>query len=100
MELVEVLKSAIQEGASDVILSVGSPVAFRIDGDLRPTRGEPLSAEATQKLVYALLNDGQVARFERDKELDFSLTLHGRHRFRGNVFYQKGTVAAAKVKSR
>jgi len=95
MDLVEILRKAVECGASDVILSAGSPPAFRIDGQLLTAGGQAFTAEAVQSLVYAVLNEGQQARFEREKELDFSFTLKSEHRFRGNVFYQKGTVAAA-----
>ncbi len=95
MDLVDILKRAVEIGASDVILSAGSPPAFRIDGQLVTARGEALASATTQELVYAVLNEAQQARFEREKELDFSFVLKGERRFRGNVFYQKGTVAAA-----
>jgi twitching motility protein PilT len=94
-DLVELLKRALQAGASDVILSADTTPHFRIHGELGKAGGAALDGEATKKLVYGLLSEGQVARFERDRELDFSFTLDGKHRFRGNVFFQRGTVAAA-----
>ncbi len=94
MDLVELLKRAVAGGASDVILSAESVPCFRVNGDLVPTRGEALTGEGTRKLVYAVLNEAQVARFERDKELDFSFTLEGQHRIRGNAFFQRGSVAS------
>ncbi len=94
LDLVEYLRAAIGAGASDVILSAGAAPALRIDGQL-VLKGEPLGAKQTQELVYGLLKTHQIARFEADKELDFSFSLDGRHRFRGNAFYQRGTVGAA-----
>jgi twitching motility protein PilT len=94
-ELVDILKKAVDIGASDVILSAGASPAFRVDGQLLMSRRDPLASAAVQSLVYAVLSEGQQAKFEREKELDFSFTLKNEHRFRGNVFYQKGTVAAA-----
>jgi twitching motility protein PilT len=94
-DLVELLKKALALGASDVIVSAGSSVAFRIDGQLALEGGRPLSGEETQKLLYGVLEEGQIARFERDRELDFSLTLPGNHRFRGNAFFQRGTIGGA-----
>jgi twitching motility protein PilT len=94
-DLVEILKKALDQGASDAIISADTVPCFRIHGELVRTAGNPLTGEETKKVVYATLNEGQIAKFERDKELDFSFTLHGTHRFRGNVFLQRGTVGAA-----
>ncbi len=94
MEIEEILRAALENGASDVILSVETPPAFRIDGQLVLTRGQPLTAEAAKKLVYGMLNADQQARLERERELDFSFNLKGENRFRGNVFFQRSTVAA------
>jgi twitching motility protein PilT len=95
MDLVEILKKAVGVGASDVIISAQSPPAFRVHGPLLLQGSERLTGERTQELVYGLLTPVQVAKFERHKELDFSFTLEKEHRFRANVFLQRGTVAAA-----
>ena len=94
-DLVELLKRALQAGASDVILSAGTAPHFRVDGELGKTGAAVLDDKATKKLIYGLLSEAQIARLERDRELDFSFTLDGKHRFRGNVFFQRATVAAA-----
>jgi twitching motility protein PilT len=94
MDLVETLKKAVAAGASDVILSAGSAPSFRVHGELAPTREDLLTEEGARKLVYGVLNEPQVARFERERELDFSFTLEGRYRIRGNAFFQRGSVAA------
>jgi twitching motility protein PilT len=93
-DLVDLLKKAIEQSASDVILTADSVPCLRLHGELVRLRADTLTAEGTKKLVYGMLNEGQVAKFERDKELDFSFDLQGQHRFRGNVFQQRGTVAA------
>jgi twitching motility protein PilT len=93
-DVLDVLRKAVETGASDVVLSADCPPCLRVHGELTRLRGDALTAEGTKKLVYGLLNEGQVAKFERDKELDFSFTLEGRHRFRGNVYFQRGSVAA------
>lgn len=95
IDLESVLKEAVARKASDVLLTAGSAVAFRIHGDLAFVRMPPLSAREVKELVYGILTNDQVARFERDWELDFALTFQERFRYRGNVFYQRGAVAAA-----
>lgn len=82
-------------GASDLHLVVGSPPIFRIHGRLRRLEGESLSAGDVRRLLFSLLSHGQREQFELERELDFALTVTGKHRFRVNAHYQRGTVAVA-----
>ena len=90
----ELLNLMVQRGGSDLHLSVGSPPKIRIDGKLVDTDYEPLMPEATKKLVYSVLSADQVAKFEKNLELDFSFGVSNLGRFRTNAFLQRGTVAA------
>lgn len=90
----ELLNLMVQRGGSDLHLSVGSPPKIRIDGKLVDTDYEPLMPEATKKLVYSVLSVDQVAKFEKNLELDFSFGVSNLGRFRTNAFLQRGTVAA------
>jgi len=94
MDMGELLGFAAERQASDLILTSHVPPILRIDGEMRFVAAEPLAAEETKQLVYGVLDDGQIAQFEAENELDFSLFLKGRHRFRGNVFLQRGCVGA------
>ena len=91
----ELLLLTIQEGASDLHLTEKSPPIFRIDGRLVPLKDEQLSREQIHEMIYGVLSDTQKAKFEEDKELDFSLALTGMDRFRVNVHIQRGSVEAA-----
>lgn len=88
-------KMAVKRGASDLIITVGSPPIFRINGELSFMNAESLTPQMTQDAVYSVLRADQVARFESEKELDFSFYLANVHRFRGNVFFQRSCVGAA-----
>jgi twitching motility protein PilT len=90
----ELLNLMVQRGGSDLHLSSGSPPKIRIDGKLVDTDYEPLAPEATKKLVYSVLGADQVAKFEKNLELDFSFGVANLGRFRTNAFLQRGTVAA------
>jgi twitching motility protein PilT len=90
----ELLNLMVQRGGSDLHLSVGSPPKIRIDGKLVDTEYEALMPEATKKLVYSVLGADQVAKFEKNFELDFSFGVSNLGRFRTNAFLQRGTVAA------
>jgi len=93
--LEELLRIMIERKASDLHVSAGSPPRIRIDGKLVPTEHEMLDPENTQKLVYSILDNDQIARFEADLELDMSFGISGIGRFRTNVFLQRGAVGAA-----
>jgi twitching motility protein PilT len=93
-DLTEFLRRALAAGASDVILSAGASPALRVQGEIVLQERERLSADTVRKLVYGILRDDQIARLEAELELDFSFTLDGRHRFRGNAFFQRQTVGA------
>jgi twitching motility protein PilT len=90
MEIVEILKAAVQNKASDVHLVIGQPPMLRIDGELQTVPGCPaLGAEESMRMIYSMLSDNQRARFEQNWELDFSITVTGISRFRGNVLLDK-----------
>ncbi len=82
-------------GASDLLITAAAPPTVRINGDLYPVIERELTPEMTRRLLWSLLNETQQELFERKRELDFSLAVTGRLRFRANVYYQRGTVAGA-----
>lgn len=90
----ELLTLLIQRGGSDLHLSVGSPPRIRIDGRLVAMEFDTLTPEVAQKLIYSILTSDQIARFEKNFELDCSFGFAGHGRFRTNVFMQRGTIAA------
>jgi len=91
----ELLRTAVQRGASDLHLTVGLPPQLRIDGALRPLPLEPLTAELTKDLSYQMLGEHQRQTFEQKKELDTSYSIRGLSRFRVNLFRQRGSIAGA-----
>lgn len=94
LSMEELLRLMLQRGASDLHISAGSTPRIRIDGKLRDTEHDVLSPEMAKKLVYSVLSPDQVARFEKDLELDFSFGISNQGRFRTNAFLQRGSVAA------
>ena len=90
----ELLNLMVQRGGSDLHISVGSAPKIRIDGKLVDTEYEPLMPEVTKKLVYSVLGADQVAKLEKNLEIDFSFGVTNLGRFRTNAFVQRGTVAA------
>ncbi len=95
MELRDLLLLAVQKKASDLHLTYDTPPVLRIDGRLVLTNKEPLPQDELKRMIYGILTDQQKEKFERDRELDFSLALSGMDRFRVNVHIQRGAVEAA-----
>lgn len=91
----QLLEEMVQRNSTDLHLTAGAPPMFRIDGDLVPTNYEILTPDLIQGLVYSVLNDQQKKRFEMEWELDFSFSIAGLSRFRGNLFLQRGSTTAA-----
>jgi twitching motility protein PilT len=90
----ELLTQMVKRESSDLHITTNSPPRIRIDGKLISIDSEKLAPADTQKIIYSLLDSNQVARFEKDKELDFSFGIEGLGRFRTNVFLQRGAVGA------
>jgi twitching motility protein PilT len=95
VHLDELLEVIIQRNGSDLHIAVGIPPVIRVDGALMATNYESCAALDVQQMMYAILTDEQIQKFEQTWELDFSYQLGKRARFRVNIFKDKGNVAAA-----
>ena len=91
----ELLEIVVENNASDLHLAVGLPPIMRIDGELKATRYEVLTAPVSQRMIYDILADDQIQRFETDLELDCSYQMRQIARFRVNVYRDRGNVATA-----
>ncbi|KKS77551.1 MAG: twitching motility protein [Parcubacteria group bacterium GW2011_GWC1_43_11b] len=95
-ELEELIAIVAQEGASDLHLSVDAHPTIRVAGSLIPVVKKPkLTADQTLGLALAVLNEANKKIFLATKEIDFSFSPDANIRFRGNAFFQKGTVSLA-----
>jgi twitching motility protein PilT len=95
VNLQQLLKAMVEQGASDLHITTGTPPQLRIDGVLVPLRVNPLSPVDTKQLCYSVLTDTQKLHFEEDHELDLSFGVRGLSRFRANLFMQRGAVGGA-----
>jgi len=95
VNLHQLLKAMIEKGASDLHITTGTPPQLRIDGSLVPLKMEPLGPADTKRLCYSILTEEQIAKFEKDNELDLSFGVKNLSRFRTNIFVQRGAVAGA-----
>ena len=95
-EIDHLLAYVLEANASDLHLLAGKPPVIRVDSVLMPAPDHPVyDEEKLESLILILLNDFQKAQLQKNKQMDFSYDYKGQARFRVNVYYQKGTLAAA-----
>ena len=84
------------EGGSDLHFSTEAHPTIRVAGSLTPMLKEPaLTAEDTMGFVKALLTPKQLEHFIAEQEVDFAYESDENARFRGNAFFQRGSVGIA-----
>lgn len=95
LDLENLLKYGTERKISDVHLTVNRPPILRVRGELVSYGNELLTTEDTREICYFLMNDDQAKTFEENGEVDFSWTMPQLHRYRVNVYRQRGSCAAA-----
>jgi len=88
----DLLKLMIGRNGSDLFITADFPPAIKVDGKITKVSPQPLSAGHTLALARSIMNDKQVAEFERSKECNFAISPPGVGRFRANAFIQQGKV--------
>jgi twitching motility protein PilT len=95
MEIFDILAAAVESSASDIHIVVGKPPMVRIHGRIQPIPTfAVLSPEDTKGMIYGMLYQDQIVRFEQNLELDFSYHVPGLSRFRVNILSQKNGIEA------
>lgn len=92
----ELLNIVVDRNNSDLHLCANSEPIIREDGVLKRLNYEKFTPVQTQRMLYEIISDDNIQRFETTCELDFSYSLpRGRARFRVNIYRDRGAVAAA-----
>ncbi|MDD5221274.1 MAG: PilT/PilU family type 4a pilus ATPase [Candidatus Paceibacterota bacterium] len=92
----DLLSLAIINKASDIHFTPNRRPILRIDGQLKPIdKQDPLLPEEVRSLVEIMLSKENYQKLLQQKELDFSYEINGKGRFRGNAYYQRGTISCA-----
>ncbi len=95
MDISELLRYAVEMGASDLHLKAGNVPFVRVDGRLHPSTFPAVTATQTEDAARALMPEHKSREFVQHNEADFGHTMPGVGRFRVNVFRQRGTVGLA-----
>ncbi len=88
----DLLKLMVSRGGSDLFITADFPPAMKVDGKVTKVSPQPLNAAHTMALARSVMNDKQVAEFERSKECNFAIAPPGIGRFRVSAFIQQGKV--------
>lgn len=92
----QILEQIIALGASDLHLSVGAVPFIRVKTVLKPLENSALlTVDDIEYFLSQILDTQQREILEINKELDFSVALSTKARFRVNAFFQKGYPSVA-----
>ena len=79
--------------ASDIFMSVSSPINIKINGTAIPVNQQVMDAKTIKELLYEVLNEKQIKEYEETLELNTAFSIEGVGNFRISAFRQKGTPA-------
>ena len=97
MQLTEMLKEAVEKGASDIFIVSGLPLAYKINNSIQNQSEEKLYPDATRRMIleiYELASQRDPKRLLEKGDDDFSFSLVGVSRFRVSTYKQRGSLAA------
>jgi twitching motility protein PilU len=94
MALEKLFHLMAERNASDLYLSVGSPITIKINGVCVPINQERLQPQQVVTLLSSRLADSQFRELEENRELNVGLPVTGVGSFRLSAFLQRGTVSA------
>jgi len=94
MALEKLFHLIAEKNASDLFISVGSPVTIKINGVCVPVNQERLTPEQVVGLLAERLTDAHFRELEEKRELNLGLPVAGLGSFRLSAFLQRGSVSA------
>lgn len=95
MDFLELIKDGANKKASDIHITVGVPIIYRINGKLIKIGEEIIKPQDTEEIVREILNEIQLKEFSSKGEIDTSFSSPGVGRFRINIFKQRGSYGLA-----
>ncbi len=95
-ELVDYLKRAVEDDASDLFIVAGGQVTEKVDKMLCPISEEKILPQESERLITELYTRANrpMEEYLRSGDDDFSISIPGVARFRVNTYHQRGSMAA------
>ncbi len=93
-----ILKLVKDQGASDLHMTTGSPPMVRIGGEITPIPYEPLTREMSEMLLFEMMDPPTRAKYDQNKDVDFSYEVPDVVRVRCNIYEQtRGPAGAFRI---
>ena len=89
----DLLKLAVESGASDIVIKSEKPGYLRMGGRLRSVEMDPITAEHAQAFVDEKVPRVFKEKWDKDGQVDFAYAADDIGRFRVNAFHQRGLVS-------
>ena len=96
MDLITMLKNAVEKQASDIFIVSGLPVSYKLNGLIQPQNDEMILPETSEQLISEAykLADRTIDKLRDNGDDDFSISVKGLSRFRISAYKQRGSLAA------
>jgi twitching motility protein PilU len=91
MNIQDLLGRMVKEGASDGFITVGAPLSIKVDGQIYPITGQPVTDEEAFELIISSMRPEQEEEFRRHRECNYAITAEDLGRFRASAFVQRGS---------
>ena len=75
MDLMPYFKLMVEKKASDLFITVGSPIKIKIEGKAAPVGKTVLDSNLAKAAAYGVMNEYQIGHFEETMECDFAIAM-------------------------
>lgn len=89
----ELLKLAVESGASDIVIKANKPGYVRLSGRLKPVDMDPITSPEVQAFIEEHCPKVFLPKWENEGQVDYAYAADGVGRFRVNGFHQRGLVS-------
>ena len=89
----DLLKLAVESGASDIVIKSNKPGYVRLSGRLKPVDMDPITSPEAQAFIEEHCPKVFLPKWEDEGQVDYAYACEGIGRFRVNGFHQRGLVS-------
>ena len=82
-----------EKKASDIFITVGTPIHIKIDGNTVPINQQAMDPAMVHRMAYEMMTPEQTERFETSREMNLSFGRRDLGNFRVNIFWQRSSIA-------
>lgn len=94
MSIFTLLRLMVEEKGTDLHLTAGVPPCIRVDGEIkRLSSMHSITPDQMRAFAEEVLTEEQMTRFEREKEIDFAISIKEFARFRMNIYKQRNSIS-------